>query len=238
MENETWNGQADVKASEWKEALCSKGEGVVWLHEATPRDPAKDEVKRMMRSLLERFELSREDLVSAYDECMQERDGKEVRVERNDVVFVEAIQKQAPQLAAQLTAANNRKAICNDVQLNGTSEIAGAEMELQEAGDEEQSGEDEPTKIGSAQRKASESGTCGESSPESLSECSPRLEEKEEVDKMQTLVQSALRVYEASSIIPELGQKRRCLTLEDELSLKPSPFAQELLELVVIYLNH
>jgi hypothetical protein len=51
------------------------------------------------------------------------------------------------------------------------------------------------------------------------------------VGKMRTLVRSALESYEtASPVISEIGQKRKHFTLEEELRLQPSPFAQQLLE--------
>ena len=51
------------------------------------------------------------------------------------------------------------------------------------------------------------------------------------VGKMQSLVRSALESYEtASPVMSEIGQKRKHFTLEEELRLQPSPFAQQLLE--------
>ena len=234
MENETRSEQASRKASECREACSGDDEAAMCLREAAPGSSERDEVKRTVRSLVERFRLSREDLVSAYDECVQERYVHEVRVERNDAG---AIEQRAPEPTAQQADVTHREtapANCSDaaVQENGTPEAADAAavMDVQEEGEDEQSEEEEDSaNIGSEQMETKklekENGACGESSSES--DYSPGLEEKEEVDKMQSLVQSALRVYEASS---ELGQKRRCFTLEDEISLQPSPFAQELLE--------
>ena len=52
-----------------------------------------------------------------------------------------------------------------------------------------------------------------------------------EVGKMQNLVRSAIESYETSpSVFTDLGAKRKQFTLEEELSMQPSPFAQELLE--------
>lgn len=52
-----------------------------------------------------------------------------------------------------------------------------------------------------------------------------------QVGKMQSLVRTALESYEtASPVISEIGQKRKHFTLEEELRLQPSPFAQQLLE--------
>lgn len=51
-----------------------------------------------------------------------------------------------------------------------------------------------------------------------------------EVGKMQNLVQSALQSYESSSAAVDLGSKRKSFSLEDELKLQPSNFAQELLQ--------
>ena len=55
--------------------------------------------------------------------------------------------------------------------------------------------------------------------------------EGSQVGKMQTLVRTALESYEtASPVMSEIGQKRKHFTLEEELRLQPSPFAQQLLE--------
>ena len=55
--------------------------------------------------------------------------------------------------------------------------------------------------------------------------------ESSHVGKMQSLVRSALESYEtASPVTSEIGQKRKHFTLEEELRLQPSPFAQQLLE--------
>lgn len=52
-----------------------------------------------------------------------------------------------------------------------------------------------------------------------------------QVGKMQSLVRTALESYEtASPVMSEIGQKRKHFTLEEELRLQPSPFAQQLLE--------
>ena len=222
------------EASEARTVFCSgEGEknGKASLH-ADGRDSntAKEEVRETVRSLVERFGLSRDDLVSAYDECMQDRDGREVRSEKNGSA---SLQRRLELTASSAAAVTPRSA---DVQVNGVSEGA---MELQEVGEEqEQSGEDEDEdeimKEEDTQRETSEWERKNGSRLDSVSDSSP-LEEKE-VDKMQTLVQSALRVYEASSHTPELGQKRRSFTLEDELNL-PSSFAQELLEYVPLHLQ-
>lgn len=235
MENNTWNEQAVDELSEARAVFCGrKGEnnGEASLHaEDGHSNTAKEEVRETVRSLVERFRLSREDLVSAYDECMQERDGQEVRLEKNESArsLQQTLELEPVQPSASSAAA---AAACSEgVQMNGVSDGA---MELQEEGEErELSGEEEDED--EIKSEAREWGRENGSRLESLSDSSP-LEEKEEVDKMQTLVQSALRVYEASSLVPELGQKRRCFTLEEELSLQPSSFAQELLEYVSLHL--
>ena len=51
-----------------------------------------------------------------------------------------------------------------------------------------------------------------------------------EIGKMQTLVQSALQSYETSPAASELGSKRKLFSLEEELNMRPTMFAQELLE--------
>ena len=57
------------------------------------------------------------------------------------------------------------------------------------------------------------------------------MTERSHVGKMQTLVRTAMESYEtASPVTSEIGQKRKHFTLEEELRLQPSPFAQQLLE--------
>ena len=229
---------------------------------------AKCEVKETVRELLERFGLSREDLVSAYDECVQERGGQ-VRVEKNCLDEAAAVGVAAAAQAAAGSELGGKTAVeqlpndggesltdatCGGRQLqaaaNGPAtpskpevvEAMETEEEEQEEEEEEEDDDEESQRVENGQgngklarteqlcrrngtllhQRSVGVGVCKTSSP---------LEEKEEVDKMQCLVQSALRVYEASSMQSELGQKRRChFTLEDELTLQPSSFAQELLE--------
>ena len=217
MENEDWSVN---QASQHKEACSEEKEangGVCLQDEGRSPFSAREEVKRTVRSLVERFGLSREDLVSSYDECMLEIDREGVRVQKNDAAFV-----QSPSCG---TAANSSPR----VHVNGASDFAeGNAMDAQEEGDVVASTAAREEKDDGMKLWDKENDT-RERRLESVSEGSP-MEEKEEVDKMQSLVQSALRVYEATSMTPELGQKRRCFTLEDELTLQPTPFAQELLE--------
>lgn len=53
---------------------------------------------------------------------------------------------------------------------------------------------------------------------------------QEEVGKMQTLVQTAIQSYETSPSVAESVVKKKLFSLEEELNLRPSSFAQELLE--------
>lgn len=221
MENENSGELVVNEASRQGPALCGEsGSRFDAAH------GVKEELKRIVHNLVERFGLTKEDLVSAYDECIAERNDAEVRVEKNesqdDAAFV--------QHSLQQHVASN----CSNVglQVNGESALSdGGIMDAQEdrnstatvddaEDDAEEEMEDEQIE------KEKENGSQLESVIDN------KVEEKEEVDKMQTLVQSALRVYEATSMTPEIGQKRRCFTLEDELSLQPSSFAQELLEWV------
>ena len=220
MENEDWS----VNQASQQRAFCSeeKDANDLGCMQDARRSPfsAKEEVKRTVRSLVERFGLSREDLVSSYDECMLERERQRVRVEKNDTAFV--LQKQSPSRGTAMSGSSR-------VQVNGASDFAdGSVMDAQEEGDVVASTAAQEEKDDGITLWEKENDT-RESRLESVSDGSP-MEEKEEVDKMQSLVQSALRVYEATSMTPELGQKRRCFTLEEELTLQPTPFAQELLE--------
>ena len=278
MENTTRSEQAVDVAGERGAEFCSgeesSGAPGSLQQQRVVASSAKCEVKRTVRSLVERFGLSREDLVSAYDECVLEGDGREVRVERNDaapsaapaftgVIVVaggegeELHEKQTRRLAKRfpppLENGEMRTVFAPEqsgrVRVNGASStnehspcgVSGSAMEVEEEGDEGEGqtqreeardGEAENSRRGERETWNGSNSSSGEESRrlESVSECSP-LEEKEEVDKMQTLVQSALRVYEASSMQPEIGQKRRgYFSLEDELTLQPSTFVQELLE--------
>ena len=226
MENEAdWRQQAVFRSGEQGTAFSSgesANDGLACLH-ATHEGTfsAKEEVKRTVRSLVERFGLSREDLVSAYDECVQEGQEAEVRLEKSEAVQCAT--------NAFLQESKCSGALNAGVQVNGSGEFSsGVVMEVQEEG--------EGLGDGAAMEGRGGNDTCDENGAviESGAECgreeNGQLEEKEEVDKMQTLVQSALRVYEASSITQELGQKRRSFTLEEELNLQPTSFAQELLE--------
>ena len=272
MEKTSHSEQAVDAPGEQETAFCSSGDveatgssGGISVQERGDLDSAKYEVKRTLRSLVERFGLSREDLVSAYDECVQD-DGRVVRVERNGAATkftAEAdegdeleLHEQEEGRLAEHPVANGRIPDARKRRLNGalsgagpdatlgSDSGAGAAMEVEEEGEEgeqeteeEEEQDGEPAKLRrvlGAELWTKRNGTGGGGGVihrlGSLSDCSP-LEEKEEVDKMQTLVQSALRVYEASSIHPEIGQKRRSyFSLEDELTLQPSPFVQELLE--------
>ena len=218
MENE----DQSVNQASQQRKICSEEKEAyddVWLQDER-RSPfsAREEVKRTVRSLVERFGLSREDLVSSYDECMLERDREGVRVQKNDAAFV-----QSP---SRGTAASSSPR----VHVNGASDFAEANaMDAQEEGDVVASTAAQEEKDADGMKLWDKENDTRERRLESVSEGSS-MEEKEEVDKMQSLVQSALRVYEATSMTPELGQKRRCFTLEDELTLQPTPFAQELLE--------
>lgn len=224
MENENSRELVVSEAGRQRLALCEESERFERSHASSRRE----EVKRIVQGLVERFGLTKEDLVSAYDECIAERDGAEVRVEKNesDDALVQQEQQQH-----RHTASNCREA---GLQVNGESD--NGIMNVQEEGDNihvagavDETREDEEAAEEEREDMQIEREKDNETQLESVID-SNQVEEKEEVDKMQTLVQSALRVYEATSMTPELGQKRRCFTLEDELTLQPSSFAQELLE--------
>lgn len=215
MENEN---SGELVANDQRPALCRESKFERSYAAYGNSISVKEEVKRTVQSLVERFGLTREDLVSAYDECRAERNDAEVRVEKNESeeAFVRHSRQQQ-----QHDASNCRDA---DLQVNGGSD--GGIMDAQEDGNSTATVDD------AAYDEEEERDTQIENAKENGAELedTSQVEEKEEVDKMQTLVQSALRVYEATSMTPEIGQKRRCFTLEDELSLQPSSFAQELLE--------
>lgn len=227
MENKNSGELVVSEAGRQRLALCEESDRFERSHASSRRE----EVKRIVQGLVERFGLTKEDLVSAYDECIAERDDAEVRVEKNesDDALVQQEQQQH-----RNNASNCREA---GLQVNGQSILSGnGIMNVQEEGDNihvagavDETREDEEAAEEEREDMQIEREKDNETQLESVID-SNQVEEKEEVDKMQTLVQSALRVYEATSMTPELGQKRRCFTLEDELTLQPSSFAQELLE--------
>lgn len=226
MENEKSGELVASEAGRQRLALCEESDRFGRLH----ADSRREEVKRIVQGLVERFELTKEDLVSAYDECIAERDDAEVRVEKNESDDALVLQEQQQH---RHNASNCRGP---GLQVNGESLLSDEGiMNVQEEGDNihvagsvDETGEDEAAEDEREDMQI-EREKDDELQLESVID-SNQVEEKEEVDKMQTLVQSALRVYEATSMTSELGQKRRCFTLEDELTLQPSSFAQELLE--------
>lgn len=205
-------------------ALCEES----GRFERSHADTRREEVRRVVQGLVEQFGVTKEDLVSAYDECIAERDDEEVRVEKNECVDGLVQQEQQQH---RHNASNCRDA---SLQVNGESTLSDKGiMDVQEEGNDVHDAGTVDDRREAAEEEREDTQVEKEKENRTQLESvidSNQVEEKEEVDKMQTLVQSALRVYEATSMTPELGQKRRCFTLEDELTLQPSSFAQELLE--------
>ena len=213
MENEAdRRDQVLRKAGEHRRTFGS--DGLRPLH-GMHMETLKDEMRRAVRALVERFGLSREELLAAYDECLRERAGEHMCVDKSERMQCTAMQVSDESggcagVGVQINGASEF-AERMDVQKGGRGGGGGGGGEGDEGGRVEREGRDERGRNGQEENGQGE--------------------EKEEVDKMQTLVQSALRVYEASSSTAvEIGQKRRSFTLEDELNLQPSSFAQELLE--------
>ena len=129
-------------------------------------------VKLLIRSLIDRYELTKEEFVSIYDEYMSFKVAEIAPVETTDLV----------------------------------------------------------TSNGTITHNSTSQGACDEEVEDMREEPVSEGEEQiGEVDKMQTLVKTAIESYETSPAV-ELGQKRKSFSLEEELNMKPTSFAQELLE--------
>ena len=214
----------DYEADRGEPSPCKAGEqlqaqrrdGLASLH-GIRVEAVRQELKRAVRSLVERYGPSREDLLSAYDECLRGEDGEYEEYRRE--VKIARVENAA--VAVQVSN-NGGQCVGGSVRTNGSTYFGGGLEALEEGeggGDEAEVEERKEREI------RMETGRNGNGHEEERT--------GEKVDKMQTLVQSALRVYEASSSSPsavEVGQKRRCFTLEEELTTQPSPFAAELLE--------
>ncbi len=161
-------------------------------------------VRLLIRSLIERYQLTREQFVAIYDDCA-----------RCKLAAVEAASARAhvqQQVHARAIAHREAQATSKLVETNGTGVHADGNPTVQGAGEE----------------------GVGRVLPAVPMELEAEGEEGEEelqgeVGKMQNLVKSAIHSYETSSIV-ELGQKRKLFSLEEELNMKPTSFAQELLE--------
>ena len=218
MEYEADRGEpSPCKAGEQLQAR--RRDGLVSLH-GIRVEAVRQELKRAVRSLVERYGVSREDLLSVYDECLHGEDGEYEEYRRE--VKIARVENAA--VAVQVSN-NGGQCVGGSVRTNGSTHFVGGLEALEEG---EGGGEEAEVEEIKEREIRMETGRNGNGHEEERTG-----EEKEEVDKMQTLVQSALRVYEASSSSPtavEVGQKRRCFTLEEELTTQPSPFAAELLE--------
>ena len=169
MENDVLVNQVEVSTSHGGTQNNCTGEDA-----HTPTAAAPADIKVLIRSLIEQYGLTREQLTSIYDEYL-------------------VLKSQA------MADAGVENASSDDVK---------SAQEEEEDGMEQVRGEEE-----------------GNSTGENA-EVVPG-----EVGKMQNLVRSAIESYETSpSVFSDLGAKRKQFTLEEELSMQPSAFAQELLE--------
>lgn len=170
MENDVLVNQIEVSTSHGAAQNNCSGEDA-----HTPTAAAPTDIKVLIRSLIEQYGLTREQLTGIYDEYLV--------------------------LKSQTMAdAGVENASSEDVKSAQGEEEDG--MEQGRGEEEEGDGTGENAK-----------GVQGE------------------VGKMQNLVRSAIESYETSpSVFTDLGAKRKQFTLEEELSMQPSPFAQELLE--------
>ena len=162
MENDVLVNQIEVSTSHEGTQGNTSGQDA-----RTPATAAPSNIRELIRSLIERYSLTREQLTGIYDEYVT--------------------------LKAQAVA---------DAAVENATNESVEEEEMEHGGEEDQD-------------EASENahGVQGE------------------VGKMQTLVRSAIESYETSPLVfSELGAKRKLFTLEEELNLQPSTFAQELLE--------
>lgn len=164
MENDVLVNQIEVSTSHEGTQDDTSGQDA-----QTPAGAAPSNIRVLIRSLIERYSLTREQLTGIYDEYV-------------------ALKAQAVADASVENATNEG--------------VKAVEEEDMDHGEEDQEGASENAH-----------GVQGE------------------VGKMQNLVRSAMESYETSPLVfSELGAKRKMFTLEEELNLQPSAFAQELLE--------
>lgn len=287
MEN-TYDFELAIEAGSDERAEFCSGDEDGSGSRSPPQDgnsrSVRTEVKQTIKMLVERFGISREDLVSAYDECLQVSNARKVRSEAapaavfttvlaretdNDMQgerFVQQLVLSEDEEEDQIRATEQPRSAmvlvqrCDDGTAATTSQHLGGggggggetfseqvaamdvdrdniDIQREQQGLEELDSEHakspgrEESELQWTTKHNGNQGVKGNYRLGSSGDYIP-LEEKEEVDKMQTLVQSALRVYEASSVNQyEIGQKRRrCFSLEDDLALQPSSFILELLE--------
>lgn len=169
MENDVLVNQVEVSTSHGGTQNNCTGEDA-----HTPTTAAPADIKVLIRSLIEQYGLTREQLTSIYDEYL-------------------VLKSQA------MADAGVENASSDDVKSAQGEEEDGMEQ-------------------GGGEEEGNSTGENAEVVPG-------------EVGKMQNLVRSAIESYETSpSVFSDLGAKRKQFTLEEELSMQPSAFAQELLE--------
>lgn len=205
-----------------------------------------------IKTLIELYRLSREQLLSIYDEYVSEKSQHEAQL----TISMAHAQAQAAAMlnsSSLVVEGGGRVHVMNsdvhnsspdhtethvhvqehpdcmsshvDVIDVATNAVPMDEMDSAGTGDSEYEGrvgEGEGEETSTATTPATLTVNGGEEEDES---------ESSHVGKMQSLVRSALESYEtASPVGSEIGQKRKHFTLEEELRLQPSPFAQQLLE--------
>lgn len=174
-------------------------------HVQSPASEAIPEDARLIiRSLIERYQLTREQLAAIYEEC----------VSLNSVAAAAA----APTVnhsavdspgSAIPSSSPNVIIVTGEGGLGAEGGVGvGEQVSIMETGLSEGGGQEE-----GGRAKAGEEEQFGM-----------------EIGKMQTLVHSALQSYETSPAASELGSKRKLFSLEEELNMRPTMFAQELLD--------
>lgn len=225
----------------------SPGGGETTVGAAAATGTAIEQIK----TLIELYRLSREQLLSIYDEYVSERSQHQAQL----TISMAHAQAQAAAMlnSSSLVAGGGREHVINSDMHNSSPDHTATHVHVQEQPDGTSSHVDvidvatnavPMDEMDSAGTGDSEyEGRVGEGEGEETSTATTPAtltvnggEEDDEsesshVGKMQSLVRSALESYETSSPIgSEIGQKRKHFTLEEELRLQPSPFAQQLLE--------
>lgn len=171
----------------------------------------------LIRSLVERYSLTKEQLYAIHDECLSLRAcPREFASATTSHLFAGVEEGQAAGVARASNCEEeevgevrgNAHVVQNSTAMLVDSHALPASAVRKTMEEEEEGGQ----MMGVTVDKPQEQGV--------------------EVGKMQTLVRSAIESFETSPSMAtsELGAKRKLFSLEEELNMKPSPFAQELLE--------
>lgn len=204
------------------------------FQQSTSAGEAAISVTAQIKALIEAHRLSREQYMSIYDDYVTEKDQQA----RLSMTMAHAQAQAAAMLNATSVVAAARAGHGSRPQVTN-SDVTENHSSPQEGLSSHTDIGDMPNPVSMETDTASNSEVCGDQNAVGVVPPSLIVDGGEEeaegdgsqVGKMQSLVRSAMESYEtASPVTAELGQKRKHFTLEEELRLLPSPFAQQLLE--------